>query len=153
LFIYNSINLILVRVERKSLISKTLILVRVPFVAVTFFTPRGQTGQSRGPDLDRAEEQAGRGPGATAGRSEADEPIGRPAGCFLDVLGAILTGPGRRIGQRRDATRAPTQGPRPGRAAGAAPRLPAIGPKAINPTTHSCFTVKPVEHRRSAHSL
>src|SRR5271157_413698 len=36
LFIYNSINLILVRVERKSLIRKTLILIRVPFVAVTF---------------------------------------------------------------------------------------------------------------------
>src|SRR5271157_4360900 len=31
LFIYNSINLILVRVERKSLIRKTLILIRVPF--------------------------------------------------------------------------------------------------------------------------
>src|SRR5208337_1418697 len=36
LFIYNSINLILVRVERKSLIRKTLILIRVPFVSVRF---------------------------------------------------------------------------------------------------------------------
>ncbi len=35
LFIYNFINLILVRVERKSLIRKTLILIRVPFVSVT----------------------------------------------------------------------------------------------------------------------
>ena len=34
--IYNCINLILVKVERKSLIRKTLILIRVPFVAVTF---------------------------------------------------------------------------------------------------------------------
>src|SRR5271157_3270179 len=34
LFIYNSINLILVRVERKSLIRKTLILIRVPFVSL-----------------------------------------------------------------------------------------------------------------------
>src|SRR5208337_4709503 len=39
LFIYNSLTLILVRVERKSLIRKTLILIRVPFVAVTF-SPR-----------------------------------------------------------------------------------------------------------------
>jgi len=36
LLIYNSINLILVRVERKSLIRKTLILIRVPFVPDTF---------------------------------------------------------------------------------------------------------------------
>jgi len=35
LYIYNSINLILVRVERKSLIRKTLILIRVPFVSET----------------------------------------------------------------------------------------------------------------------
>src|SRR5271157_2569753 len=35
LFIYNSIHLILVRVERKSLIRKTLILIRVPFVSGT----------------------------------------------------------------------------------------------------------------------
>src|SRR5208282_2562458 len=35
LFIYNSINLILVRVERKSLIRKTLILIRVPFASGT----------------------------------------------------------------------------------------------------------------------
>src|SRR5271157_530306 len=39
LFIYNSLTLILVRVERKSLIRKTLILIRVPFVAVTFSPP------------------------------------------------------------------------------------------------------------------
>src|SRR5271157_4187137 len=36
LCIYNSINLILVRVERKSLIRKTLILIRVPFVSDVF---------------------------------------------------------------------------------------------------------------------
>ncbi len=45
LFIYNSITLILDRVERKSLIRKTLILIRVPFVAVTF-SPSG-TGRWR----------------------------------------------------------------------------------------------------------
>ncbi len=33
MFIYNFIHLILVRVERKSLIRKTLILIRVPFVS------------------------------------------------------------------------------------------------------------------------
>jgi len=33
--IYNSINLILVRVKRKSLIRKTLILIRVPFETET----------------------------------------------------------------------------------------------------------------------
>src|SRR5208282_5355787 len=41
LFIYTSINLILVRVERKSLIRKTLILIRVPFVSDTLSAPQG----------------------------------------------------------------------------------------------------------------
>src|SRR5271157_5563602 len=44
LFIYNSINLILVRVERKSLIRKTLILIRVPFLSRRFSdAPRKRT--------------------------------------------------------------------------------------------------------------
>src|SRR5271157_1752679 len=38
LFIYNSLTLILVRVERKSLIRKTLILIRVPFRSGTNLT-------------------------------------------------------------------------------------------------------------------
>src|SRR5208282_5646389 len=41
LFIYNSINIILVRVERKSLIRKTLILIRVPFAPDTGLRPAG----------------------------------------------------------------------------------------------------------------
>src|SRR5208337_4781588 len=50
LFIYNSINLILVRVERKSLIRKTLILIRVPFVSARSFPRRTNrpTWRSRG---------------------------------------------------------------------------------------------------------
>src|SRR5271157_1141155 len=45
LFIYNSLTLILVRVERKSLIRKTLILIRVPFVPDTFSAPEGRFSQ------------------------------------------------------------------------------------------------------------
>src|SRR5271157_3781469 len=45
LFIYNSINLILVRVERKSLIRKTLVLIRVPFVTATKLTKLGYLGK------------------------------------------------------------------------------------------------------------
>ena len=41
----------------------------------------------------------------------------RPRHCLVAVAPDTLQGPGRRIGQRGDATRAPTQGPRPGRAA------------------------------------
>src|SRR5208282_2942755 len=75
LFIYNSINLILIRVERKSLIRKTLILIRVPFVSDTLSAPQGSnplgppgpepmtcggpSGQRRSTDRD---DQRGRGP-------------------------------------------------------------------------------------------
>ncbi len=52
LFIYNSINLILVIVERKSLIRKTLILIRVPFVTAT------KSGES---DLENTESTSKRG--------------------------------------------------------------------------------------------
>lgn len=41
----------------------------------------------------------------------------RPRHCPVAVVPDTLEGPGRRIGQRGDATRAPTRGPRPGRAA------------------------------------
>jgi hypothetical protein len=41
----------------------------------------------------------------------------QPRHCPLAVVSDTLQEPGRRIGQRGDATRAPTQGPRPGRAA------------------------------------
>ena len=41
--------------------------------------------------------------------------------CRVAVLRSKLEEPGRRIGQRGDATRAPTQGPRPGWAAGRRP--------------------------------
>src|SRR5208283_4855859 len=52
-FIYNSINLILVRVERKSLIRKTLILIRVPFGSATKLTlsfPAEEKSPGRGSD-------------------------------------------------------------------------------------------------------
>src|SRR5271157_2582699 len=45
LFIYNSLTLILVRVERKSFIRKTLILIRVPFVPDTFSAPERRFSQ------------------------------------------------------------------------------------------------------------
>jgi len=41
----------------------------------------------------------------------------QPRHCPVAVIPDTLQEPGRRIGQRGDATRAPTQGPRPGRAA------------------------------------
>jgi hypothetical protein len=41
----------------------------------------------------------------------------RPRHCPVAVVPDTLLGPGRRIGRRGDATRAPTQGPRPGWAA------------------------------------
>jgi hypothetical protein len=41
----------------------------------------------------------------------------QPRHCLVAVIPDTLEGPGRRIGQRGDATRAPTRGPRPGRAA------------------------------------
>src|SRR5208337_202801 len=47
LFIYNSLTLILVRVERKSLIRKTLILIRVPFVSATKLTKLGYLAVER----------------------------------------------------------------------------------------------------------
>ena len=45
----------------------------------------------------------------------------QPRHCPVAVVPDTLQEPGRRIGQRGDATRAPTQGPRPGRAAGGRP--------------------------------
>ena len=52
MFIYNSINIILVRVERKSLIRKMLILIRVPFDSETSLVRRG-SGMVQLPDLRR----------------------------------------------------------------------------------------------------
>src|SRR5208337_1571206 len=49
LFIYHSINLILVRVERKSLIRKTLILIRVPFETATKFGEYGRKKRRQPP--------------------------------------------------------------------------------------------------------
>jgi hypothetical protein len=47
----------------------------------------------------------------------------------LTPLRGILNPPGRRIGQRGDATRAPTQGPRPGWAARCRPSAPRDWPE------------------------
>ena len=66
---------------------------------------------------------------------------GDPArNCRVAVVPNTLEEPGRRIGQRGDATRAPTQGPRPGRAARCRPSASRDWPqcdKSINssPTT------------------
>jgi len=52
---------------------------------------------------------------------EFGQPVSRGGGpaanCLAAVVRGTLKGPGRRIGQRGDATRAPSQGPRPERAA------------------------------------
>ena len=62
------------------------------------------------------------GPRFRAG-SSAPSParLTQPRHCPVAVVPDTLQGPGRRIGRRGDATRAPTQGPRPGRAAGCRP--------------------------------
>jgi hypothetical protein len=70
-----------------------------------------QAGRSCRGHLGRAEREAGDGrrPAASQGRGERN--------CPATVERGTLRRPGRRIGQRGDATRAPTQGPRPERAA------------------------------------
>ena len=70
-----------------------------------------QAGRSCRGHLGRAEREAGDGrrPAASQGRGERN--------CPATVERGTLRRPGRRIGQRGDATRAPTQGPRPDRAA------------------------------------
>src|SRR5208337_1433537 len=67
LFIYNAINLILVRVERKSLIRKTLILIRVPFMAVTFSPPTGRLADPSTEELGLAGQPSRRQEGAGSG--------------------------------------------------------------------------------------
>ena len=58
--------------------------------------------------------------------------------CVVAVLGSKLEGPGRRIGQRGDATRAPTQGPRPGWAAGRRPSASRDWPESDKSIDSSC---------------
>ena len=78
----------------------------------------------------RAETGDGQRPAASQDRGEGL--------CPVAVLRGTLRRPGRRIGQRGDATRAPTRGQdRRGRH-DAAPRPSGIGPKAINPFTVLC---------------
>src|SRR5262245_28598132 len=61
---------------------------------------------------------------------------GDPTGnCRMAVVRRLLEEPGRRRGPRGDATRAPSQAPRPGWAAGRRPWHPGIGLNAINPLT------------------
>src|SRR5271166_2793645 len=58
--------------------------------------------------------------------------------CRVDVLRSKLEEPGRRIGQRGDAPRAPTQGPRPGRAAGRRPPASRDWPESDKSIYSSC---------------
>jgi hypothetical protein len=62
----------------------------------------------------------GRLPESLSGSRVRSDPA---VNCLVAVLRSKLEEPGRRIGQRGDATRAPTQGPRPGWAA----RRPPLG--------------------------
>src|SRR5208337_1270196 len=71
---------------------------------------------------------AGRGCQQVQAETEVGDDLCRASGpergegnCPIRVLPATLRSPGRRIGQRGDATRAPSQGPRPGWAAGRRP--------------------------------
>jgi hypothetical protein len=56
--------------------------------------------------------------------------------CLRAEVRSRLEGPGRRIGQRGDATQAPTQGPRPGRVAGCRPSASRDWPES-NKSIHS----------------
>jgi hypothetical protein len=58
--------------------------------------------------------------------------------CLVVVLQSKLEEPGRRIGQRGDATRAPSQGPRPGWAAGRRPSASRDWPKSDKSLDSSC---------------
>jgi hypothetical protein len=58
--------------------------------------------------------------------------------CLMAVLPSKLEEPGRRIGQRGDATRAPTQVPRPGRAAGRRPSASRDWPQSDKSIYNSC---------------
>ena len=71
---------------------------------------------------------AGRGCQQVQEETEAGDDLCQASGpergegnCPIRVLPATLRSPGRRIGQRGDATRAPSEGPRPGWAAGCRP--------------------------------
>jgi hypothetical protein len=69
----------------------------------------------RGGCLGRKEARTGDGRHAAAGQGQGESL------CLTEATCDTLRPPGRRIGQRGDATRAPTQGPRPGWAAGRRP--------------------------------
>src|SRR5262249_50828572 len=84
---------------------------------------------------------------------EPGHPVLRERGPAVNGLAAVVHGtlkvPGRRIGQRGDATRAPSQGPRPERAARS--RSPAFRdwPQCDKPIHNSCchcLTEKPTSY-------
>src|SRR3954453_753730 len=78
-------------------------------------------------------------------------PLTQPGHCPVAVVPDTLQGPGRRVGQRGDATRAPTQGPRPGRAARCRPSASRDWPqcdKSIN-SSPTATTSPPPGPRRS----
>ncbi len=69
--------------------------------------------------------------------------------CRVAVVPNTLEEPGRRIGQRGDATRAPTQGPRPGWAAGSRPSASRDWPqcdKSINSPPTAAISPPPPCH-------
>ena len=85
--------------------------------AIGYVCARGQAGRPRGGDLGRAEQETGRGRGPAPSRAGPGDCGAGAVNCPSALARSRLEGPGRRIGQRGDATRAPTQGPRPGWAA------------------------------------
>src|SRR5512135_1062798 len=85
---------------------------------------RDACGPARRPprvNLGRTETKARCGRVPAQGEARIEALFDRGGICGDAALKGTLRGPGRRIGQRGDATRAPTQGPRPGRAAGGRP--------------------------------
>ena len=82
------------------------------------------------------------------------ERLTQPRHCPVAVVPDTLQEPGRRIGQRGDATRAPTRGPRPGRAARCRPSASRDWPqcdKSINSSPTA--TTSPPPRARRSHDL
>jgi hypothetical protein len=85
-----------------------------------------------GVHLGRAEREAGDGQRQAASQDQGE------GICPATVLRGTLRRPERRIGQRGDATRAPTQGPRPERAARCRPTAYRDWPKSDKSIHSSC---------------
>ena len=87
----------------------------------------------RGGCLGGKEARTGDGRHAAAGQGQGESL------CLAEATCDTLRPPGRRIGQRGDATRAPTQGPRPGWAAGRRPSASRDWPECAKSIDKLCY--------------